>query len=121
MWNFIFENKLKTDPSQHAVILAEQPRNSRKNKEKMAEIMLERFNVPSLFMGIQSVFSLFSSGHTSGLVVDSGANVTYSVPCYEGYAITHAIERLSLGGNDISAQFAKRLTANKPSNLLRTC
>ena len=57
----------------------------------MTEIMFDTFNVPSIFISIQSVLSLYSSGNTTGVVIDSGAGVTNTVPIYEGYALPHAI------------------------------
>ena len=65
--------------------------NPKLNREKMTEIMFDTFNVPSIFISIQSVLSLYSSGNTTGVVIDSGAGVTNTVPIYEGYALPHAI------------------------------
>lgn len=54
--------------------------------------MFETFNVPSLYIANQSVMSLYSTGRTTGLVLDSGDGLTATVPIYEGYAIPLAIE-----------------------------
>jgi len=72
-------------------IINKAPKNPKANREKMAEIMFETFNVPSLYIAIQSVLSLYSTGSTTGLVLDSGAGVTHTVPIYEGYALPHAV------------------------------
>lgn len=42
-----------------------------------------------LFMN-SSTLSLFATGSTTGLVVESGHSVTSVVPVFEGYPITHA-------------------------------
>lgn len=63
-----------------------------------AQIFFETFNVPALFTSIQAVLSLYSSGRTTGIVLDSGDGVTHSVPVYEGFAVPHAIRRIDLAG-----------------------
>lgn len=60
--------------------------------------MFETFSVPSLYLAIQSVLALYSTGRTTGLVLDSGDGLTSAVPVYEGYAIPLAIERNDFAG-----------------------
>lgn len=73
----------------------------------MAEIIFEKFGVPAFYLAIQAVLSIYSSGKTTGLVVDSGDGVTHVVPIYEGYSLPHAVERNNLAGRDLTDYMTK--------------
>ena len=110
LWHHTFYNELKISPEDHNVLLTESPTNPKTNREKVTQMMFENFNVPGMYIAIQSVMSLYSAGKTTGVVVDSGEGVTHFVPIYEGYAFPHAILKMNLAGKDLTEYFSKLLT-----------
>lgn len=102
IWSYMYTNKLKVSSEEHPVLLTEAPYNPRPVTERCAQIFFETFNVPAFLTSIQAVLSLYSSGRTTGVVLDCGDGVCHCVPIYEGFAIPSAIRRIDVGGRDIT-------------------
>uniref|UniRef100_A0A7N4NIA9 Actin related protein 1A n=1 Tax=Sarcophilus harrisii TaxID=9305 RepID=A0A7N4NIA9_SARHA len=103
IWQYVYsKDQLQTFSEEHPVLLTEAPLNPRKNRERAAEVFFETFNVPALFISMQAVLSLYATGRTTGVVLDSGDGVTHAVPIYEGFAMPHSIMRIDIAGRDVS-------------------
>jgi centractin len=112
IWTYIYDHELKTLSEEHPVLLTEPPQNPRTNREMAAQILFEQFNVPAVYMSIQAVLSLYASGRTTGIVLDSGDGVTHAVPVYEGFAINNSVRRIDVAGRDVTEQMQLLLRKN---------
>uniref|UniRef100_UPI00398E6C63 actin, cytoplasmic-like n=1 Tax=Pristiophorus japonicus TaxID=55135 RepID=UPI00398E6C63 len=112
LWRHTFENELRIDIQEHPIVMTEPPNNPQKNREKTTEILFEAFQVPSLFLGIQAVLALHSTGKVTGTVIDSGSAVTHVVPIFEGGALENITQRVYLGGQDLTEHLMRSLAEN---------
>jgi len=109
----IFRN-LRCIPEDHDFLLTEPPFNTPENRELMAEMMFETFNVNGLYIGVQAVLALYGQsvseaeqyeGHSpnlTGLVVDAGDGLSHVIPVADGYVISSCIQELQIAGKHVT-------------------
>lgn len=110
VWDYTFgPKKMNIDPTNTKILLTEPPMNPTKNREKMIEVMFEKYGFDSTYIAIQAVLTLYAQGLISGVVIDSGDGVTHICPVYEEFALPHLTRRLDIAGRDITRYLIKLL------------
>jgi actin-related protein len=102
--DYSFAKVLKSDSECHPVLFTEASWNQKVKREKLTEVMFEKYNVPAFFICKNAVLTAFANGRSTGLVLDSGATHTSAVPVHDGYVLQQAIVKSPLGGDFITMQ-----------------
>ncbi|MEJ1269868.1 actin-like protein 9 [Cricetulus griseus] len=109
IWRHILEHDLRVATRDHPLLFSDPPFSPATNREKLVEVAFESLHSPAVYVASQSVLSVYAHGRVNGLVVDSGHGVSYTVPVVQGYNLPHAIQRLDLAGNHLTAFLAEML------------
>ncbi|OMJ89705.1 hypothetical protein SteCoe_8069 [Stentor coeruleus] len=108
LWKYVY-SALSLTTNAQPVIISETSFNPCENREKTAEIFFETFNVPGMLLASQGILSLYSTGSTTGVILDCGEGTTQITPIYEGFSIAQAITRMDLAGKDLTEHLIRLL------------
>lgn len=97
--------------------------NPRRDRERLAALAFERFNVASLFVADAPVLALYALGRLSGTVVDIGHDGVAVAAVVDGGVVAPGCRRVPAGGAAADAALAAALAARgiapPPPGLLR--
>eukprot|EP01124_Arcella_intermedia_P029825 TRINITY_DN6394_c0_g1_i4.p1 TRINITY_DN6394_c0_g1~~TRINITY_DN6394_c0_g1_i4.p1 ORF type:complete len:210 (-),score=56.62 TRINITY_DN6394_c0_g1_i4:173-802(-) len=109
IWSHILYDELKVVPEEMPVLHSDPPLNPKGDREKMTQIMFETFKIPAIYVARQPVLALYSSGRTTGVVVEVGEGNSHVLPIYEGYGIMSCIQKMDTSGAHISSYLSDLL------------
>uniref|UniRef100_A0A7S2TMT5 Actin n=1 Tax=Lotharella oceanica TaxID=641309 RepID=A0A7S2TMT5_9EUKA len=112
IWSYTFDKQLVVDPKEKHVLRTQNPSNPTGHKDKMTDLMFDKFDVPAVYVAQDAVLALYAFGRSTGVVIDSGMNMSRVVPVYEGYHLPHAVNYLNLGGKDVTDHMVEMYTAS---------
>ncbi|KII95776.1 hypothetical protein PLICRDRAFT_96688 [Plicaturopsis crispa FD-325 SS-3] len=78
---------MRCEPSEHPILVTEPAWNTVANRERMAEIMFEEFDVPAFYIANTGVLNAFAAGKGSALVIDVGQNMASVTPVVDGFVL----------------------------------
>jgi len=110
---YVLEDALQVNVREHPILLTEIGLRSKKHREKLTEIMFERFGCQAFFLANQGPLSLYSVGLTSGLCLNSGFCTTQAIPVYEGHSLPYCTRQLDIGGQQITNYLGRQLLSER--------
>ena len=102
--DYTFNKVIKSESEYHPILFSEAPWNQKYRREKLTELMFEKYSVPAFFLVKNAVLSSFANVRSTGIVLDSGANHTSAVPVHDGYVLQQAIVKSPLAGDFMTMQ-----------------
>lgn len=111
VWSHTWE-RLGINPSEHQIVQTEAALNPPKNREKIVEIMFEKYGFAGVNVSVQAILALASQGLDTGFVVDAGDGVTHLVPVFEGYLDPSIVKRIDLAGRSVTNHLMELLIHN---------
>ncbi|KAL1946934.1 hypothetical protein VTO73DRAFT_15038 [Trametes versicolor] len=94
--NHAFTDVMRCNASEHPVLVTEAPWNTPANRERMAEIMFEEFQVPAFYIANTGVLNAFAAGKGSALVIDIGQSTASVTPVVDGFVLRKGLSHCAL-------------------------
>jgi len=104
LWSRILKKLCQQDRNELNVMLTEPSYNlhgmnaAQNIREKMITVIMS-FNVAACYIANDAQLALYSTGETSGTVVDIGHSMTYITPIYEGHVLTEGVQMSQMAGH----------------------
>lgn len=111
--DYAYSDCLVTESQYHPVLFSESPYNTQPKREQLAELMFEKYNLPSIFLCKNAVLAVFACDRYSGIIVDSGATHTSVIPVHNGYVVADGVVRSPIGGDYMTMLCKKFLSVSK--------
>ncbi|KRZ91348.1 Actin-related protein 3 [Trichinella sp. T8] len=102
---------LRIEPEDHNFLMTESPLNTPENREYLAEVMFESFNVPGLYIAVQVAFLAVAASWVgcpqenrslTAFVIDIGDGITHCVPVIDGYTLASCSRFMPIAGREVT-------------------
>uniref|UniRef100_A0A914PHD8 Actin-like protein 6A n=1 Tax=Panagrolaimus davidi TaxID=227884 RepID=A0A914PHD8_9BILA len=91
--------RLNCIPDETFFMFSEALHTPEKSRQKLLEIMFEKFKCNGLYIKPSAVFQLASRFMSSGMVIDSGASHTSAIPVVDFFALKKSYWKADIGGH----------------------
>lgn len=100
--------------AENPLLVTEAPWNSAKAREKTAEIVMESWGSPALWLSRTPVLSAFAAGKATALVLDVGGANASVTAIHDGMVLKRSIQKSPIAGLWVSSQIRKMWEASEP-------
>lgn len=114
IWQYTYLNQLRLDSTEHPLLTNCYPDENKLDKENTAMVFFETFAVPGYYCMNSGLLALYGSGKTTGLVIESGSDVTTVTPVHEGVMVPYAHCLEPIGGSDVDTLLLELLNETQP-------
>ena len=119
VWHHTFYRELCVEPEEQPLLLTETQFNPKQNQEKTIQIMFETFNTQALYLCSTAKLSLYGAGRTTGIVLESGHDVSHTVPILHSHVLPHATHTLPTTGALLTDYLTESLSQSQGYSLDR--
>jgi actin-related protein len=113
VWQYALSQHLRVDARDHPLMLSEPTFQPHADREKMLQLMFERFEAPATFLCKSSVLTAFSAGRSTACVLESGAGHTTVAPVHDGFVVTKGVRRTQVAGQRLDEILEKVITQSE--------
>jgi actin-like protein 6A len=103
----VLTNEMRFNFQEFSFLLAEDNLHNRVQRERIAQIFYETFDVKNLFFSKNAVLSCFATGRSTALVLDSGATLSEATTVHDGYALGKSNKRCNFGGEALTNELGR--------------
>lgn len=108
-WGRIDEDQLK----QRFVMFTEHLHRLESEREKLMELMFEKYQSPAFYIAPSPVLAMYSSGRGTGIVFECGNSYAETAAIYESHLFTQSINLEKTNGSTISSKLRAKINENE--------
>uniref|UniRef100_A0A6B2LAT3 Actin n=1 Tax=Arcella intermedia TaxID=1963864 RepID=A0A6B2LAT3_9EUKA len=117
LWTRAFQH-LRTSPTDQPILITQPTSMTSSDREKTMQMLFEDLEVPAMYLALQPMLSLFAYGHTTGISVDIGAEVSHCVPIFNCSPLHYAAMSSDIAGNDLDEAMLVMLQGRFPKEAI---
>eukprot|EP00038_Savillea_parva_P019171 m.26680 g.26680 ORF g.26680 m.26680 type:complete len:496 (+) comp4337_c0_seq1:141-1628(+) len=104
------ELKVDGDNLRHyPVLITEPPLNPRGQREKLMKMLFDTYEFAAMYVANTSSLAMYATGQVTGIVIESGYDVSSSCCVFEGSVIPDSLARIEIAGRELDTYLIRLL------------